>query len=196
MLQNLVDRSFSEECEGVEGLVVGFDRTADSLTIRIRLFDYSSGSPELWQIRCSEYREFIIRPEPGEIAVFNATHAAVRQYVDPNVELFFTGATADPGRVAERLRAAHDRVAGDWIPPERYLNSIPPADLLGRAGGRLFSGPLFIGREFERVLREAGMTINRLPEEIFERPLSESSLELLIIGRSHIVAPDLEAQRL
>jgi hypothetical protein len=166
MLQNLIDRTRS-----LEGLIVGFNRESDCVTLRIQLLDPESTAPlDRWQVQCAGFEEFTIRHESGYIAAFNATHAAVRQYVDPHAQVFFAGAAANPQLLAERLRAAHNRIAGDWIPFERFTNSIPAADLLGRSGGKIFSGPLFLAREIERVLREAGVTTTVLPDGIAAPP--------------------------
>jgi hypothetical protein len=197
MLQDLIVRTRFEDTIGVDGLVVGFERIADAVTLRLLLFDAETTAPiEFWRVVCAGFEEFVIRPEPGSIAAFNATHAAVRQYTDSRAELFFAGKVAAPGQTAEHLRAVHQKIAGDWIPFERYLNDISPADLLGRTAGKIFSGPLFIAMEFERVLREAGVTTTRLPEDAADRLPSESPLEMLVIGKSHIIAAEFEAARI
>jgi hypothetical protein len=196
MLQNLIDRTRSEEIVEPEGLVVGFDRVQDVVTLRLQLSDAETTAPlELWRVVCAGFEEFVVRPEPGRIAAFNKTHAAVRQYVDSHAEIFFAGPAATPGQTADRLRAAHQRIASDWIPFERYMNEISTADLLGRAGGKIFSGPLFIALEVERILREAGVTTTRFPEDVSGGPPSASSLEMLVVGRSHIIAAEFEATR-
>jgi hypothetical protein len=197
MLQNLIDRLGTEDIVDGGGLVVGFERVLDVVTLRVQLDDGETGAPvELWRVVCSGFQEFAIRPEPGEVAVFNATHAAVRQYVDPNAELFFAGVAAAPGQIAERLRATHQRIAGHWIPFERYMNRISIADLLGMGGGKIFSGPLFLALEFERVLGEAGVTTTRLPEISVGSLPSDSPLEMLVVGKSHIIATAFEATKI
>ena len=196
MLQKLVDRVHCDDIIEADGKIVAFERASDTVTLDIQIFDAESGAPvEVWRVRCAGFKEFCIRPEQGDIATFNSTHAAVRQYVERGAEIFFVGAAAEPGQVAERLRAAHNRLAGDWIPFERYVNRIPLANLLGRAGGRIFAGPQFLAREFLRVLQDSGVTTSHLPEDIGEQPLPTSSLEMLVVGSSHIIGEDFDAAK-
>src|SRR5215471_17106642 len=189
MLRHLIDRTHSEETTEADGLIVGFDRVAEAVTLQIQLFDAESTAPlERWRVLCEGVEEFRIFPEQGNLAAFDWTHAAVRQYLDPQAQIFFAGAAQDPVRTAERLRAAHQRIAGDWIPFERYMSRIPTGDLLSQPGGKLFSGPLFMALEFELVLRDLGITTTRLPEEVAERPLADSPLTMLVVGTSYIIA--------
>jgi hypothetical protein len=195
MLSTLIERIHSGEMVEPDGLIEYFDRGDSALELRIQLRDYEYPHVlERWRVYCAAPREFRIVPEPGLIAAFNETHSAVRQFVDGHVDLFFSGMADPPERVIEGLRQAHQRIAGHWVPFDRYLNKMSLTDLFKSGSGKIFSGPRFLAREYEPILRGAGLDVSRIPDEPPAVAHATTTLQMLQVGESYVIADDFLAE--
>ncbi|MEO1172240.1 MAG: hypothetical protein AAFX94_09325, partial [Myxococcota bacterium] len=128
-------------------------------------------------------------------------HPVVRQYSQPHSQLYFRGACSDPAAAFAGLWQVHREATHDYVPFDRYLNTLEPLPILLSGGhGQLADGPAWLVTEYGRVLEKFGLSNKRLPERPFKRwevgHFVEASEELsaLILGSSYIVAQQFEVQ--
>jgi hypothetical protein len=179
--------------------ITSLARDEDSLTLRVVVRDQEDGDfLSRWRVLCTSPLDYRLLPGDGPLRLHGEAHSAARQFLDPRVDLFFTGKGTDPLAAAEALHAAHLRIAGEWIPFDRYLNSaFRPAELLRKGSGKLASGPVFLVDEYARVVTDFKVSTSRVAEFApaidLPRVPDEDRLSLLQVGSSFVVAQEFAA---
>lgn len=152
-------------------------------------------------IRCDDVFEFRIGSGVSDWVSFTDEHPAALQFSRPHCQLYFRGDCHDPSRVAAELWQVHERATRGYIPFSRYVNLLQPLPgLLAGNHGQLADGPVWLVAEYEDVLRQFGMSHNRLPERTFKKwedgRFEEAPPDLwaLILGESYFVGRSFSAE--
>jgi hypothetical protein len=128
----------------------------------------------------------------GGLRLSGVSHPVVRQHLDVRGSLRFRGVTKSADHLACEIWAAHVKAVDDWIPPDRYLPSIPTlAEILAAGRGILCRGPRFLLRQYGTVLKRAGI---RVTIATSSRRSSRRRARLLHFGQSFVVAANFEAE--
>jgi hypothetical protein len=186
--------------------VRSFSRQSNVITLGVAVWDDEGPDDEgnaqcyRWQIACTGALDYRIVPGPGSLEVHGESHPAVRRFLEPGGNLFFTlTAGSDVLPIAEALRRVHAKVAGDLIPFEHYLNSrFTVEELLRKASGSLASGPAFLMDAYASAVEPLGVSVTRVGVHhagvnLPRRP-GEDRLSLLKIRTSFVVARELRAE--
>ena len=148
-----------------------------------------------WELRCSGVLESHLGdPHRCGLNVWHEDHAALDQYVEPQVRLRFSRAAEDPEHVIGALWRAHMRVSNDWIDFERYLDRTRPLEelLASSTGGVLAEGPAFLIAAYAKVLAENGCRPRR---NVIAKPQAGRAT-MIHFGESFVVARRITAREL
>jgi hypothetical protein len=181
--------------------IVSFSCEAECLTLGLVVIDEeNSDFVSRWRVLCVDPLDYRLLPGGGLLHLHGETHAAARQFLGPQTDLFFTMNGSEFLAASEALHDAHLRIAGEWIPFERYLNSsFRPAELLRTRSGKLASGPVFLMDAYASALSGFDVATSRVgeygPAVSLPKVLGEDRLSLLQIGSSLVVAREFAASR-
>lgn len=142
-------------------------------------------------IRARGLRDCSIGLSGGELCLLGADHALIRQYTDPKLTLYFRGVPESVASVVGRLWKAHQDVASNWIPLERFFNScLNLEDLLQAKHALVADGPKFLIDAYAEVLSSALLN----PYTVAWRCAQSPSLEALELGDSFFVASSFDEE--
>lgn len=144
-----------------------------------------------WNVEARGLHDFhIVDVNGGGLSLTGGSHPAVRQYVDKHEALHFKGRCVNTDAIIGELWIAHTKAVDDWIRVDRYLPSgRQMAKLFSRNHGRLCSGPRFLVKRYEEVLRRNNVSTTRKPikTSTSHRP------RLLHFGASFVIAEQFQA---
>jgi hypothetical protein len=172
------------------------------LSIRTEILG-EAGSACIWKIDCDavcDFRFLPSVPDPVEL-VSDGVHPALRQHVDTQGDLVFTGSTDNLDSLLGALWRAHSTAAGRWIPFERYLNPLVRLEkLLSGRYGKLAAGPCFLLDAYAKVLTNSGYSVSPLlprPAVVRDgaRRYRTGLLKMLRLGDSFVIAEGFSVSR-
>jgi hypothetical protein len=179
--------------------IVGIAWDKGDATIELRVVDYRQKvAPSRWRIACRGVVDSRIgQRSDGWIMVYDEEpHVTARARMEPGAALMFREPPRDVAGVLGRLWEAHTRLAGSWIPFERYLNpQRPPRELLETGAGVLARGPRFFVAAYLAAVADewpGAYLVERDGPPRKEPP----RLLTLRIGDSFFVAEHFETSRL
>jgi hypothetical protein len=157
-----------------------------------------------WSVDVKGLREFRITDDLGEFFFTEEEHIVSRVLMDTWKNLSFCRAPHSAVETVGRLWIAHQNIAGDWIPFERYFNPYGGnlVGLLEGGYGQIAHGPSFLIDTYAHVLNNDGVDAYTSDERRLtswkNRRLNENltCLATLMIGESFLVAEQFEEQQL
>ena len=176
-----------------DGRVAGHSSNGAEVTIGLELSDAEFAvATENWRVICEETLEYsFCLPNPsGVVDFFGKTHSAVRQFVDPRIDVYFSGQPRSSADLLVSLADVHRRIVGDWFPIDRYLRA--SMDLLGAGAGKIFSGPEFLLSAYRPALQQSGLVLSELPAS---DGCVDELIHMLVVGKSYIVGRKFHAIR-
>lgn len=141
-----------------------------------------------WNVICLGVREaHITELDGGGLAIYSATHPAVRQYAARRAELRWVPHT-DKATTLGALYQAHIDVTDDWIPFNRYVST-------KSISGKTCScrGPEFLMRAYAKALRARGGDPHLSLRRNSKR--KPTRLRVLHFGESFVIAAGFRAER-
>jgi hypothetical protein len=140
------------------------------------------------RVRCIRVRRWHVEDlDGGGIRLYGSDHPLARQYSSAKARLRLER-VEDAGAAIAALATAHAQVFDDWVPLERYLDSL--ADLPVRvAGGLSVTGPEFVLKAYARALRPwAAASLKRQAKQS-----GTGRFKILHFSQSFVVAARFEA---
>ena len=164
------------------------------LELAIYYDDTDDGSRELWALSCKTVYDYMLaRAVRCGINYWRDEHPALAQFAEPLEHLYFGAPTDHPDRVLGKLLRVHRKVSDDWIPFDKYLNTlIDMSDLIRSDYGQLAYGPLTLIDSYFDVLQEEGMRPRRVGSPA--KPIAPKA-EMIHFGDSYVIARSFEAKR-
>ena len=171
-------------------------RVVDAADLTLDVCDCDSNEVlATWVIRSEGVRDLVVTDWSGNLTVEPFGHVAIRQHRDPHRAVFFTGRPADPDVVIGRLWNRHRAVVGDWVPFERYMNSLCELrELLIAGAGKICDGPNFLVECYAEVLGQSGVKVSLgdlRPTKVWANGSwqeTAADLGMMTIDRSFVVA--------
>lgn len=155
-------------------------------------------APQHWAVGCRKRLDFAFfgtERGSGEYLRLHAPpHPLLAPYTEPHAQLSFNGVPADAAATAERLRACHREIAGEYgatVPSPGRGGRLP--DFLAVGYGVVAEGPVSWMRRYEQVLRGDGLRTSLLDQRRTE-PVPDA--RALVLGRSFVVGVDFGARLL
>jgi len=181
---------------------IGASLSGSDLDLVTELRHDIDGSVERWIIRCLSVREHII--ELGycghDLQVFS-DHVLLWPHVMPTASLYFHGIAADPAAVVGALYASHIKLAGRWVPFDRWFNQLSSLmSLTGAAYGLLAEGPEPLITSYAQVMERFGFETS-----VLSRPAihwdgarfveSTGPLVALVSEPTYVIAAEIRSER-
>lgn len=169
----------------------------EDLSLEVAIFaSHAVESHSNWRIECSEVVDYGLAEAHGDVAFHDVGHVVARQHSDSTRSLMFRACPSSIPDCVGRLWLAHERVAGHWIPFDRYRNTRMSFDGLLRAGsGLLASGPAFLMEAYAEAIAGTGAG-EYLTEERPSRFGEGRRFGTFLLGRAFVVAPAFDARRI
>ena len=154
-----------------------------------------------WKIEAKSVLEYWITDAYGDsLNHYENNHVILKQYTDKTANLSFRGTHASSELVVGALAEAHFECVQNWISFNRYMNMEQKlSELLSGGFGKLADGPLFLLKEYERVLARFDIQANITDARPAKRWNGLSWVELtsppemIHLGGTYIVASAFQA---
>ena len=178
--------------------------TEDGAVLMVSVMDSGEEySWKRWRLEARGLRDYALRDAYGDLYFEESDHVLARCQTDTRQQLMFRDRPRSIPETIGNLWTAHRRIAGRWIPLERFMNRPDRLEeLLALGYGQLADGPTFLVEVYAEVLTSAGVTPSLLPKHSAKRWDGESFREVrgplatLLIGDSYFVAESFEASEM
>jgi hypothetical protein len=181
-------------------------REGRSLVLRVAVHTNIDDLPDqLWEVGCQHTRAFSLMEFEFSAWALSDDHVLLWDHEEPFSQLNFRAGATPPFEVLWKLYERHHRIAGHWIPFERYMNPWCLANRLPEGTGMLADGPHRLLEEYADVLKSTGVEpyfpyAPRPPHPWDEEERRwidhDPKLSVLILGgSSYIVGADFFANR-
>jgi hypothetical protein len=182
-------------------------REDKSLTLRLGVQTGLDDVPDqVWEVGARCTRVFTLDEIEFTAWTISDDHVLLWEHQEPFTQLNFRGPASSHGEVLWDLHERHRKIAGHWIPFDRYINTALLSNRLSGGCGVLADGPERLLREYAAVLRESDLEpyfpYPPRPPHSWDAECSrwvdgEQNLSVLILGdSSYIVGTDFFANRL
>lgn len=194
-MQQLLD--FADAVRGdIARLERSVERRSAVLDVLVRRSDRRSDT-QRFRVRAEGVLEFSLS-FPREIDSIRLVqrHPLLWSHQQDELELYFTGAIADPHGTIGRLYVRHEALAYGWIPFGAFINNaVPLPELLSSEHGLLARGPQTPIMAYQDVLEKSGARCSVLKQEGRPELSDEDGPKLLILGKSYIIATTFDAEQ-
>ncbi len=175
----------------------------NNLTLLIEIQDFNNQIWSKWEISAKSVRDYLILKPLGELRYCDSDHILIKLQKDENVSLYFNGKPSNSYTLIGKLILSHQEVCENWIPFDKYLNSIAHISSLLEGGhGLLAEGPKILLDKYAEVLVSENIIVSNLKS----RPAKwwdgnnwieeKSPLSILILGESYFIAEQFESKRI
>jgi hypothetical protein len=181
-------------------------REGRSLVLRVAVHTNLDDLPDqLWEVGCQHTRAFSLVEFDFSAWTLSDDHVLLWEHEEPFSQLNFLAPASCHVETLWKLYERHHRVAGHWIPFERYLNPWCLSNRLSGGTGVLADGPHRLLEEYAEVLRSTEIEpyfpyAPRPPhrwDDVERRWVDQDEkLSVLILGgSSYVVGADFFANR-
>ncbi len=195
MLEGLISVTGTGEFEDCGQLEIrSIQPRRDRLHLELGVTDRTGGGEKVWSVECSGVREFLFRESFADFLRWESEHPVLLPFVERSASLYFYSASSDSEAVTGALMESHRNLVGDWIPLERFVNSLPGglSALLASSCGLLAVGPRSLIDVYSAVLARRNIRWSVLPGL---KPEASGSLRALILESSYVVAEGFSEER-
>lgn len=165
------------------------------LELHLQRTDRPRAAARAWRIQARGVLEFRLVSYETESIELLQRHPLLWTYDQDEVELYFQGQPVDVHATIGRLYAAN-AVAGRGVIAFGALVSdqMPLHALLASGSGLLAKGPLTVIKAYQEVLEAEGLRCSALNRGSLSTLDAAVGPQVLILGRSYIIATEFSAQ--
>jgi hypothetical protein len=148
---------------------------------------------EQWTITALKVRKATIDFELGSYLDIKDDHPVLWEYTDKSAELYISSGAENPEKVFHDLYHCHSELFEELVPFKNFLNNqLISSKILQSGRGLLARGPKKFIEKFASILASY-----HIKYSIYEHkaPTEVSSLSVLLINDSYIIAEDFNFQK-